>query len=108
MFADLLLGLDAENAREIFDVLRENRRNGRENWQQMALFLEAWGKLDGATAMAAIVASRTVGARAPHMPHQTSPPSSAESPGGVSCKGTHLFSRLRGSSKEDGKGKNER
>jgi hypothetical protein len=54
MFADLLLGLTADNARELFDTLRENQQDGMRFGQQMGLFLEAWGKIDGAAAMAAV------------------------------------------------------
>lgn len=54
MFADLLLEMDTQKAEEIFLALSKNGRNGRENWQQMSLFLEAWGKLDGPAAIAAI------------------------------------------------------
>lgn len=50
MFADLLLELSADNARELFDALRENDAEG----QQVGLFLEAWGKIDGAAAIAAV------------------------------------------------------
>lgn len=50
LFADLLLGLDADNAPAIFDQLVENRVED----QRIGLFLEAWGKLDGAAAMEAV------------------------------------------------------
>lgn len=54
MFADLLLELKAENAREVFDALLEKQRNGGDAGQQMGLLLEAWGKLDGEAALAAV------------------------------------------------------
>ena len=54
LFADLLLTLKAENAREVFEALLEKRKNGGENGEQMAFFLEAWGKLDGEAALAAV------------------------------------------------------
>lgn len=50
MFAELLLSLSEDNARELFDALQENGAEG----QQIGLFLEAWGKIDGAAAVAAI------------------------------------------------------
>lgn len=54
MFADLLLELKAENAREVFDALLEKQRKGGDTGQQMGLLLEAWGKLDGEAALAAV------------------------------------------------------
>lgn len=54
MFADLLLTLDAGNARELFDAMIEKQRNGNDVGQQMGLLLEAWGKVDGPTALAAV------------------------------------------------------
>ncbi len=54
LFADLLLTLKAENAREVFEALLEKRKNGGENGEQMAFFLEAWGKLDGEAALTAV------------------------------------------------------
>lgn len=54
MFADLLLDLTADNAREMFDALRESRQDGMRFGQQMSLFLEAWGKIDGPAALAAV------------------------------------------------------
>ncbi|MBT6398899.1 MAG: hypothetical protein HOK04_03820, partial [Verrucomicrobia bacterium] len=54
MFADLLLELRPENAREVFDALLEKRRRGGDTGQQMGLLLEAWGKLDGEAALAAV------------------------------------------------------
>ena len=52
LFADLILGMNASNARRIFDSLRENRDST--SGTQMALFLRAWGQLDGAAAMEAV------------------------------------------------------
>lgn len=54
LFADLLLNLRPENAREVFDALLEKEQNGGETGQQMGLLLEAWGKLDGEAALAAV------------------------------------------------------
>jgi len=54
LFADLLLTLKPENAREVFEALLEKRRNGGETGEQMGFFLEAWGKLDGEAALAAV------------------------------------------------------
>ena len=54
MFADLLLELSPENAREMFEALQEKGRNGNDVGQQMGLLLEAWGKVDGAAAVAAV------------------------------------------------------
>ena len=54
LFADLLLSLKAENAQEVFEALLEKRRNGGETGEQMGFFLEAWGKLDGEAALAAV------------------------------------------------------
>jgi hypothetical protein len=53
LFADLILEMDEGSARAIFDVLRKGGRGG-DSAQQMALFLQAWGKLNGAAAMAAV------------------------------------------------------
>ena len=54
MFADLLLNLDADNAREIFDALRESGRADGNFGRDMGLFLQAWGRLDGPSAVAAV------------------------------------------------------
>lgn len=54
MFADLLLDLNAGNARELFDAMVEKQRNGNDVGQQMGLLLEAWGKVDGPSALAAV------------------------------------------------------
>lgn len=54
LFAELLLELRPENAREVFDALLDRDKNGEETGQQMSLFLEAWGKLDGEAALAAV------------------------------------------------------
>ncbi len=54
MFADLLLDLSPENARAMFEALQEKGRNGTDIGQQMGLLLEAWGKVDGAAAVAAV------------------------------------------------------
>lgn len=54
LFADLLLELRPENAREVFDALLERQKGGEDTGQQMGLLLEAWGKLDGEAALAAV------------------------------------------------------
>ncbi|MDB4403930.1 hypothetical protein N9154_01190 [Akkermansiaceae bacterium] len=54
MFADLLLELKPENARSVFEALLEKGKNGGDTGQQMGLFLEAWGKIDGAAALAGV------------------------------------------------------
>jgi len=54
MFADLLLELQPENARAVFEALLEKGKNGGDTGQQMGLFLEAWGKIDGAAALIAV------------------------------------------------------
>ena len=54
IFADLLLNLDESNARSLFDALLEKQKNGSDTGQQMGLLLEAWGKLDGPAALAAV------------------------------------------------------
>ncbi|YCM43266.1 hypothetical protein V2O64_18340 [Verrucomicrobiaceae bacterium 227] len=54
MFADLLLELNPTNARGLFDALLEKEKNGGDTGQQMGLFLEAWGKVDGAAAVKAV------------------------------------------------------
>lgn len=53
LFADLILEMDEASARGIFDALRKGS-NGGDSAQQMALFLRAWGKLNGAAAMEAV------------------------------------------------------
>ncbi len=54
MFADLLLNLTAENAKEAFDALQESGRGARSIGREMGLFLQAWGRLDGESAIAAV------------------------------------------------------
>ena len=54
MFADLLLNLTADNAREIFDALRESGRADGNFGRDMGLFLQAWGRLDGQAAIEAV------------------------------------------------------
>lgn len=54
MFADLLLNLTADNAREIFDALRESGRADGNFGRDMGLFLQAWGRLDGQKAIEAV------------------------------------------------------
>lgn len=55
MFADLLLNVTPENAKEIYDALREGRPGGGGDFgREMGLYLEAWGRVDGASAVAAV------------------------------------------------------
>ncbi len=54
MFADLLLNLTADNAREIFDALREGGGADANFGRDMGLFLQAWGRLDGQKAIEAV------------------------------------------------------
>jgi hypothetical protein len=54
MFADLLLELSPENARGLFEALLEKEKNGGDTGQQMGLFLEAWGQVDGLSAVKAV------------------------------------------------------
>ncbi|MFT4548283.1 MAG: hypothetical protein ACI8XO_001948 [Verrucomicrobiales bacterium] len=55
MFADLLLNITSDNAKEIFDALREGRQGrGGDFGREMGLYLEAWGRIDGASAVAAV------------------------------------------------------
>jgi hypothetical protein len=54
MFADLLLNLTPDNAQQIFDALRQSGRTGEDFGRETGLFLEAWGRLDGAKAVAAV------------------------------------------------------
>ena len=54
MFADLLLNLTADNAREIFDALRESGGADGNFGRDMGLFLQAWGRLDGQKAIEAV------------------------------------------------------
>lgn len=54
MFADLLLNLTADNAREIFDALRESGRADGNFGRDMGLFLQAWGRLDGQKSIEAV------------------------------------------------------
>ncbi|MGI9242942.1 MAG: hypothetical protein ACR2RV_19240 [Verrucomicrobiales bacterium] len=54
MFADLLLNLTADNAREIFDALREGGGADGNFGRDMGLFLQAWGRLDGLKAIEAV------------------------------------------------------
>lgn len=58
MFALLLENLSPENAKEAFLALQENRRGGgpmgRGNDEELRLLANAWGRLDGAGAVAAL------------------------------------------------------
>lgn len=56
MFALLLENLTAENAKDAFTALRENRRGGpgRGNDEELRLLANAWGRIDGAGAMATL------------------------------------------------------
>ena len=52
MFAELILSMDASSAGGIFEELKARRAQGSD--EQMALFLRAWGQLDGTSAMEAV------------------------------------------------------
>ncbi|MFT6180739.1 MAG: hypothetical protein ACJAQT_004358 [Akkermansiaceae bacterium] len=57
MFALLLENLTADNAKDAFLALKENRRGGpfgRGNEDELRLMANAWGRLDGAGAVAAL------------------------------------------------------
>jgi hypothetical protein len=53
LFADLLLDLNGANAGEAFEALRDSRRDGFDFGQQIGLFLQAWGRIDGSAAVEA-------------------------------------------------------
>ena len=50
LFAQILIGLNANNASEIYESLKENL-DGRERSRKMELFFQAWGKADGESAI---------------------------------------------------------
>ena len=52
IFAELILSMDASSAGGIFEDLKARRAQGSD--EQMALFLRAWGQLDGTAAMEAV------------------------------------------------------
>ncbi len=62
LFAQLLLNLDAANAAGLHEKLKEEL-SGRDGMRQMALFFQAWGKLDGAAAIAAATEDQEEGGR---------------------------------------------
>jgi hypothetical protein len=53
LFAELLLGLSAENAADMLAMLKDDGTRGRDMGRQMGLFFQAWGKLDGEAAVTA-------------------------------------------------------
>jgi hypothetical protein len=55
LFAQMLMGLTADNAPGMFESLKGKLR-GRDGGRQMTLFFQAWGKIDGAAAIAAATA----------------------------------------------------
>ncbi|MGK0184427.1 MAG: hypothetical protein ACI9R3_000193 [Verrucomicrobiales bacterium] len=56
MFNHLLANLTPENAKDAYDQLRKSR--GRGDMEKSQLFLNAWGRIDGAGAMAELMARR--------------------------------------------------
>ncbi len=60
LFAQMLMGLTADNAPGMFESLKGKLR-GRDGGRQMALFFQAWGKIDGAAAIAAATAGSEEG-----------------------------------------------
>ena len=50
LFAQMLIGLNADNASEIYESLKENL-DGRERSRKMELFFQAWGRADGESAI---------------------------------------------------------
>ena len=56
IFAQLLLGLTAENAASLHESL-QGTLTGRDGARQMSLLFRAWGKIDGAAAIAAATES---------------------------------------------------
>ena len=50
LFAQMLIGLNPDNASEIYESLKENL-DGRERSRKMELFFQAWGKADGESAI---------------------------------------------------------
>ncbi len=52
LFAQMLMSLTADNAPAMFESLKGKLR-GRDGGRQMTLFFQAWGKIDGAAAIAA-------------------------------------------------------
>jgi hypothetical protein len=52
LFAQLLVGITPENAAQIHESLK-GKLTGSEGGQQMSLFFQAWGKVDGESAIAA-------------------------------------------------------
>jgi hypothetical protein len=63
LFLDLLLELQPDNAGEILAVLLEKGKDEGETRSKMCLLLEAWGKVDGAAAIAAVGALEGDGRR---------------------------------------------
>ena len=60
LFAQMLMGLTADNAPGMFESLKGKLR-GRDGGRQMTLFFQAWGKSDGAAAIAAATAGNEEG-----------------------------------------------
>ena len=52
LFAQMLMSMTADNAPSMFESLKGKLR-GRDGGRQMTLFFQAWGKIDGAAAIAA-------------------------------------------------------
>ena len=61
LFTKLLANLTPENAKDAYEQLRQSRgrgRGGRGDIEKSQLFLNAWGRIDGAGAMAELMARR--------------------------------------------------
>lgn len=59
LFNQLLANLTPENAKDAYEQLRKSR--GRGDMEKSQLFLNAWGRIDGAGAMAELMARREAG-----------------------------------------------
>ena len=82
LFAQLLVGLNADNAQDIYDSLKDSL-TGREGGQRMRLLFQAWGKVDGAAAIAAATEGAENGGR-------------GRGPGGRGDSGWNIGSALSG------------
>lgn len=60
LFAQMLMSITADNAPSMFESLKGKLR-GRDGGRQMTLFFQAWGKIDGAAAIAAATANNDEG-----------------------------------------------
>ena len=62
LFAQMLFNLDASSAPGMYEEIK-GQLGGREGGRQMSLFFQAWGKLDGASAVAAAIENAGGGRR---------------------------------------------